>query len=782
MREQKLFNSNWQFVLSDEEPNENAEWRVVTLPHDWSMDYDLSETAMTGGGGGYAQAGIGWYRKEFYVGELISTQKMSLLFEGVYMNTTVYLNGVEMAHHNYGYTPFSVDLDDNLQVGKNVILVKVDNSLQPNSRWYSGSGIYRDVYFIKNGDIHISPWGVRCCTNTLKDDFSQAVLLIRTSVENESSNRKVMGVLHEIVDAEGDKVLTSGTSVIMEPGSKCECESRPEMNNPHLWSVDAPYMYKLITRIKVDDEIVDEITVDIGVRTATFDCDKGFLLNGSSVKIKGMCVHHDCGMTGAVGYRDVWERRLVKLKEMGCNGIRCSHNPPEPVLLELCDKLGFLVMDEIFDEWFLIKHKNNNYYSQQFAYGSGMFFAEDAEKNIVTMLRRDFNHPSVILWSIGNEIPEQSSLDGVDIIKFLQGICHKEDVSRMVTSACDNIVSGSAYRTLREFENELDVVGYNYVNRWRDRAETFYEEDRFLYPKRRICGSEHPSVGGERGKYGKGYATATLHHEPLWRFTISHDYVAGDYLWTGIDHLGETRWPRRGAGCGALDTAGLEKDSYYYFMSIWNKEKHTLHILPHWNWEGEEGQFKQVVCYTDYEEVELFINGKSAGRKGMACPRYGAVNNWYERNGVYATTNDLHLTWDIPYEPGEIKAVAYINGEVAEEKSIHTTKDAVKLNASVWNKKLPVGGIFQIEVSAEDTDNRFVPTCEEVVECKVEGPAHLIGMDNGNLWDLSRYSIPSRKLMSGKLLTMLQADGTGEVVVTFASANLKEIKVILNVL
>ncbi|MCD7776697.1 MAG: DUF4982 domain-containing protein [Firmicutes bacterium] len=772
MRETIPFNQGWSFRLEDEDTP-----RAVTLPHDWSVEYDLSEASPTGGGGGYAKAGVGIYETVISSGaaDKIKGHEAYLQFEGVYMDSTVYYNGDAVASHKYGYTPFIVPLCD-VSEG-DVIRVRVDNSHQPNSRWYTGSGIYRNVSLVIHDGVHIVPWGIKCMTSRIYPERGSADLLISAEI-CAGEEDVTAGVYHEIYDAEGKCVSSSGIAIMLRDGEVGRCEVRPQIKSAHLWSDDDPYLYTLITRVKVSGEVIDEAVTKIGIRTATFDADRGFLLNGRSVKIKGMCLHHDSGLFGAASCREVWERRLSKLRDMGCNGIRCSHNPPDPLLLDLCDEMGFLVMDEAFDEWYLTKHKNNNYYSEGLSYGSGMFFDTDAESDLRLMIRRDYNHPSVVLWSIGNEIPEQSSADGADIVRFLQGICHEEDISRMVTCACDNIASGSTACAMREFENALDVVGYNYVGRWRERAETFYDEDRRLYPARRFCGSENPSAGGDRGVYRKngpfgGYDTATLGHEALWRYTASRDFVAGDFLWTGIDYLGETRWPRRGAGCGAIDTAGFEKDSYYYFRSIWNSNDVTLHLLPHWNHAGSEGEFIRVVCYTNCDEAELFINGKSAGRRGLALPpRTGAVNNWYERSGVHATTNDLHLVWDIPYEAGELRAVGYKDEKEAAVTVLETVGDAVSLSAKAWHDEAAPGEIIQIEVEARDEAGRFTPLCGDEVQCVVTGPAEYIGMDSGDLSDLSKMNLPARKLHAGKLFCAVRCTGEGGICVKFTSEHL----------
>ncbi len=791
MRIINCFNDDWRFILSDlkeyaKEDYRDESWDRVTLPHDWSIERELREDSMTGGGGGFVEAGCGWYRKTFVIDALKDDEEVTLLFDGVYMSSTVYLNGEKLASHAYGYTPFYVKLTGKLVEGSNVIAVRVDNSHQPNSRWYTGSGIYRNVHLIRTGKVHFDMWGMQCNTNGLYPTQDRASFELRSTLVNDTDSEVFAKVDYKMYDAVGELVMSAGAGLFLEAGETSICETKPEISEPHLWTDKDPYLYTLISTVVVDGEAVDECTMRVGIRTATFDCDRGFLLNGESVKIKGMCVHHDCGLTGAVGYREVWERRLKKLKDMGCNGIRCSHNPPTPEFLDLCDELGFLVMDEIFDEWMLGKNKNHNYFSENFSYGYNQFFKKNAEADLVKMIKRDYNHPSVILWSVGNEIPEQASKDGVEIVKFLQDICHREDTTRMVTSACDNIASVPAWSATEEFLNALDVVGYNYVGRWRNRAETFYEEDRALHPTWRMLGSENPSVSGIRGDYAEegfygSYEAQILRNEALWRFTLTHDYVAGDYLWTGIDYLGETRWPRRGALCGPIDTAGFEKDSFYYFRSIWNDEDITLYLMPHWNMEGSEGEFKQVICYTNCDEVVLYINGRKVGRKGFECPRIGAKKNWNDGMHTRATTNDLHLVFDVPYEPGELKAVGYKNGEVVSERVVKTTGKAVGLKADVWKcmESKRIGSIVQIEVSAIDSEGLEVPTANPLVKVRIEGPAHLVGMDAGDLSDLSLYSNSQRKMFAGKLLSVIMIDDEGEIKITFEADGMESVDVIV---
>ena len=783
MRTTTKINRDWKFILDDcalyaEISCPEDDFRSLKLPHDWSIEYPLDEKAKTGGGGGYVVSGIGWYRKHLMIDCIKPDEKLYLYFEGIYMDSDIYVNGKKVGWQGYGYSSFYVDMTEAAVCGDNVIAVRVNNELAPNSRWYSGCGIQRDVYFVRTQNVHFDHFGVRFAANGLYPKQDMADLQIRARVTNESDRPVHAGVVHKLINDKGEVVSESGIALYLAPKETSDCMTRPMVSQPHLWTDEDPYLYTLVSTVLADGQPVDEYRCKTGIRTAAFDPVKGFLLNGNTVKIKGMCVHHDCGLTGAVGYRESWERRLKKLKDMGCNGIRCSHNPPVPALLELCDELGFLVMDEAFDEWLLTKNKNDNYYSEQLAYGSAMFFKTHAKAELTTMLRRDYNHPSVVIWSIGNEIPEQSSADGVKILNFLQDICHEEDSTRMVTSACDNIAAIEPIRTRREFENALDVVGYNYAGRWRERAETFYEEDKFEYPDRIMIGTENPSVGGTRSEYdlnanpAGNYTNCTMHHEPLWRYTASHDFVSGDYLWTGIDYLGETRWPHRGAGCAPIDTAGFEKDSYYYFRSIWNQKDITLHLAPaHWNFAGEEGQYRPVICYTNCEEVKLYINGKFVGSRGYECPRYGCTKAWNDTWGKKFTTNDLHLAWDVVYEPGVLRAEGYKDGKLAAVQEICTVGAMSELCAKADKTTVKADGLVQIELSALDDQGRTVWTANPVISCEIEGPAHLVGMDAGNLSDLSLYSEPTRRMFHGLLLAVIMADEPGEVRVTFTAEN-----------
>jgi beta-galactosidase len=774
-RQKINFNEGWGFFLGDSEKYsaaafDDSRWKSVILPHDWSVEYPVDEKMPSGSGGGYAAGGIGWYRKKFTVTE--ESGRTVLQFDGVYQDSTVYLNNEKIGGWAYGYNEFTVDITGKTVKGENVLAVRVDNSRQPNSRWYTGSGIYRNVFLLKLNEVHIRQNGVYIITNGLYDSQTKARLQIQSWILNEGAEAVNVTVEQHILDAGKNELAMNASCLNIEAGDEGSVMVMPTVENPYLWSDTDPYLYTVETVLVKDGQVIDKISTRIGIRLAEFDCDRGFLLNGRQVKIKGMCIHHDCGLTGAANYREIWERRLKQLKDMGCNGIRAAHNPPSVELLDLCDELGFLVMDEAFDEWFLTKHKSIEYgYSNKSQYGYSEFFSRDSEADLVIMLHRDRNHPSIILWSIGNEIPEQASVKGVDILLRLQEICHREDPTRCVCLACDQIAAPEPQRVTEAFETALDVVGYNYVGRWGIRAETFYDDDRKKFPRRRMIGSENPSAGGIRGYYELrknerffrlDYDMATHSNEFLWRYTGSRDYVAGDYLWTGIDYLGESRWPSKNSSSGPIDTAGFPKDTFYYFRSIWNKNDITLHLVPHWNWQGREGEFIPVIGYTNCDSVSLYLNGRLVGTKGYDFPNVGALGAWNVRaKNTRPTTHDLHLQWDVPYEAGELKAVGFVEGKPVAEKIIKTTGTPVKLNAVADKKVIPRFGIAHIEINTLDKDGLFVPDAAVPVTAKIEGTAQFLGFDGGDPRDLTPFYSLERKLLGGRMLCLIRGKEKG---------------------
>jgi beta-galactosidase len=454
---------------------------------------------------------------------------------------------------------------------------------------------------------------------------------------------------------------------------------------------------------------------------------------------------------------------------MGCNAIRTSHNPYAAEFLDLCDRLGFLVMNEAFDEWKVGK-------SQIGPYGYANYFYEWYERDVRNFVRRDRNHPSVVIWSAGNEILDQGEPHGAETLRELLEVFHTEDPTRPVTAGCDHIASEPPNETARpEFLALLDVVGYNYVDRWRDRAEKYYSIDKAAFPQRRVIGTESINMGGVRGAAGGGRGIDT---EQLWKFVSTYDYVAGDFMWTGIDYLGESRWPGKGSTSGVLDTCGFKKDGYYFYQSQWTAAP-MLHLFPHWNWKGREGQFIPVTCYTNCDTVELFINGKSAGVKGYAFPRLGMegrYGNYPARMRALRTTNDLHLSWEIPYEPGTLKAVGTKDGKVVCTEEVSTTGDPAAVELTVDRAVIPAGreGIAHVMVQILDEQGRMAPTASNELAFAVEGEARIIGVDNGDPQSHEDYKAGRRKAFNGMCLAILQSTGKpGQARVTATAAGLR---------
>lgn len=754
---------DWKFQLGDvagaeKKSFDDSKWSNLDLPHDWSIEGEISKDAPAGGNCGYFPTGIGWYRKHFDVSENDLNKIIWIEFDGVYMNSDVWINGNHLGSHPYGYTSFHYDLTPHLKEGGNIIAVRVDNSKQPNSRWYTGSGIYRNVWLTKQDPLHIAHWGVYVTTPEVSK--KSAVVEIQTKLDNEYNSVKEGFLLSILVDKNGKEISRNEIPFSIEAEKSGELEQQLNVEQPSLWSLESPYLYKLYQTVKEHGNDVDSLVTTVGIRKIEYDADKGFLLNDEHVKMNGVCLHHDGGPVGAAVPIGVWKYRLKKLKEMGCNAIRTAHNPPAPEFLDLCDEMGFLVMDEAFDEW--------TYGKRDYTYH--VYFDEWYQKDLISMLHRDRNHPSIVMWSVGNEVPDQKTEEGTETLKILQGICHTEDPTRPVTQACDNIAADGGSTKL-SFLNELDIVGYNYVDRWHERRELYYSIDKLNHPDWKMIGTENRSNHGVfRGDYSLGndpssvnpnYNYDMINPEQLWKFTKMHDYVIGDFMWTGIDYLGESRWPYKNWNFGVLDLCGFEKDGYYFYQSQWTEEP-MLHLFPHWNWEGREGQIIPVLCYTNCNEVELFLNGKSYGEKRIEFPRQGNSGGWnkYANPVVNPTTADLHLQWDLPYEPGVIKAVGKINGEVVCIKEIRTTGKpfAIRLSADSDTINADQRGVANVKVEIVDENGNVVPTADNLVQFDIEGEGKIIGVGNGNPIDHSSFKASERKAFNGLALVVVQSD------------------------
>jgi beta-galactosidase len=792
-RVRESFDLGWRFLKSDATAAEqtgfdDAAWRRLSLPHDWSIEGPFDEKAPTGGPGGYLPTGVGWYRKHFTVPGTLRGRKVTVEFDGVYMNSDVWINGRHLGRWPYGYSSFAYDLTPFLIFGDqpNVLAVRVDNSAQPNSRWYSGSGIYRHVWITITNPVHVAHWGTYATTPEVSAEA--ATVRIRTRVQNDRAEIQTVTLVSELLDAAGQIVATAKSDDQLPAGGEREFDQMVTMKHPRLWSPDTPDLYRVRTLVQTGGKVVDSYETPIGIRSIVDDVDRGFLLNGQPVKLQGMCLHHDGGAVGAAVPEGVWVRRLRLLKEMGCNAIRTSHNPPAPEFLNLCDQLGFLVMDEAFDEWTVQKGQIQHGYSE--------FFNDWYERDLVNMIRRDRNHPGVIMWSAGNEIGEQRMAGGEKVLAKLVEVLHREDPTRPVTAAMDNIYTDKGAAP-EAFTDLLDIVGYNYVDRWGSRRETFYADDRRKYPQRKFVGTENVCIGGVRGSYEFSsvpaggapqpprYATAMVRGEQLWKFTRLADYVIGDFLWTGIDYLGESRWPRRSSFSGVLDTGGFAKDGYYFYQSQWTARP-VLHLFPHWNWRGREGQVIPVIAYSNCDTVELFLNGRSLGAKAQEFPRQGTAGGWntYARPQILPTTADLHLSWDVPYEPGVLKAVGYREGKQVAETEIHTAGAAATIALSIDRDTLPAGSreVANVTVEVRDANGVMVPTADNLITWGVQGEGVLVGVDSGDPLSHESFQGSTGKAFNGLMLGIVQAGARpGEVRVSAAADGLKGATVVLHV-
>jgi beta-galactosidase len=790
------FDFGWKFFKGDaagaQQPTfADAQWRTLDVPHDWSVEGPFSQNEPSGGAGGYAPTGIGWYRKRFRVPASYKDRPVSVEFDGVYQNSEVWINGQYLGKRPFGYISFAYDLTPHLNAtGENVIAVKVDNSLQPGSRWYSGSGIYRHTWLTAVNAMHVAPWGTFVTTPRVSKDA--ATVQVKTQVRNDGAAAATCTLTTAVVDRDGKAV--GSVEATQEIGARGEYSfvQTLTVGKPALWSAASPYLYSVRSTVRAGGQVVDEYETPLGIREAIFDADRGFLLNGEHVKLNGVCLHHDAGAVGVAVPERVWERRFEVLKEMGCNAIRTSHNPPAPEFLDLCDRMGFLVMNEAFDEWKAGKGQvRGNGYSR--------IFDEWHERDVTDFVRRDRNHPSVVLWSCGNEIPDQLSEHGLEILRELLAVFHREDPTRPVTAGCDQIAAEPRAASA-EFLGTLDIVGYNYADRWRERRELYYSIDKAAHPQWRMIGTESSGMGGPRGDYrgllpaaaqqttapaggrgfGRGGAGRGLDTEQLWKFVRTHDYVAGDFMWTGIDYLGEAGGPSRGATAGVIDSCGFPKDGYYFYQSQW-VERPVLHLFPHWNWKGREGVFLPVTCYTNCDSVELFLNGRSVGVKGFAFPRYGMQGRYGQYApqpaGAARTTNDLHLSWDVPFEPGTLRAVGMKGGKAAAEVTIATSGDPAAIGLSVDRETIRGDrrDVAHVTVKVLDAEGRMHPEADNEITFDVQGGGRLIGVDNGNMSEMAAdFKGRVRRAFHGMCLAIVQSTGTAAPIrVTAATPGLR---------
>ena len=751
-RDRQNFDNGWRFVLADSAQMSKTDyhdthWRALNLPHDWAVEGDFLCSNPSGAGGGALPGGIGWYRKTFNL-QKKQGERYFIEFDGVYMNTRVYINGKEVGYRPYGYSSFEYDITPYLIAGRNVVAVRVDNSDQPNSRWYSGCGIYRHVWFTKTADVHVKHWGVHVVANP------DGRISVTADVESQGKAYKVR---NQVFDAQGRAV-----------GLK--------VHRPHLWSVDDPYIYKVRTQVLVGGKVVDEVWTNTGFRSFRFDAKTGFWLNGKNMKLNGVCEHHDFGCLGAVVNEDAMHRKLVRLKEMGVNAIRSSHNPPAPELLNMCDTMGLIVMDESFDMWH--RRKTQNDYAR--------FFDEWHERDLADLILRDRNHPSILMWSIGNEVLEQWSYADADTLTLEQAnlilnaghdastlakdgetsvntlladhladIVRRYDTTRPITAGCNepspnnHLFKGKA----------LDIVGFNYHHQGIKDVPKNFPGRPFIMtesvsalqttgfytmpsdsvikaPKEWWLPYTDPSF--KCSSYDNMHASWSSTHEETWDVVKHTPYVGGQFIWTGFDYIGEPTpysYPARSSYFGIIDLAGQPKDVYYMYQSEWTNRP-VLHLFPHWNWlDGE--QIDMWCYYNQADEVELYINGKSQGVRRKA------------------DSHQYHVMWRVTFEPGEVKVVARKDGKEVRQQTIHTAGQPHHLQLSIdYQGK----NTTFVKVEVVDENGNRCPWAENQVFFDTD--ATIIGVDNGNQTSLERFKDNKRKAFFGRCFVVLDGHGT----------------------
>jgi beta-galactosidase len=771
-RERTSFNNGWKFSLSGDDGAmksnfDDSGWRMLDLPHDWSIEGTFSDTNKATPGGGALPGGIGWYRKTFTIDLSQKNKLIYVEFDGVYRNSEVWINDNYLGKRPYGYSSFRYNLTPYIHYGneKNIIAVKVDNSQQPNSRWYSGSGIYRNVWLVSTGKIAVDHWGTFVTTPEITEKY--ALIRISTRISNNTGSPARVTLFSTIYNAENKKVASVNSPDIILNDTIAIINQDVSVSSPVLWSVENPYLYRIVTEIRADSDLSDRYETVTGIRSFIFDSDRGFILNGKPVKILGVCDHHDLGCLGAAINTRAIERQLEMLKEMGCNAIRTSHNPPAPELLDLCDRMGFIVMDEAFDMWKTGK--------TPFDYS--LDWDGWHRKDIEAMVLRDRNHPSVFIWSIGNEVMEQWQRDGSGeaIATELAGIVHALDDTRPVTSACNDpyphnpvIASGA-----------LDLIGYNY-------HDTSFVKFPQTFPGKKFIASETTSALATRGSYdmpsdivrrwparweqpftdGNPDLTCSSYdncsapwgstHEETWKVIKAHDYLSGMFIWTGWDYLGEPTpywWPARSSYFGIIDLAGFPKDAYWFYQSEWT-DKTVLHIFPHWNWNP--GQTVDVWAYTNCDEVELFLNGTSLGKKKKG-------------------DGEMHLMWRVSYEAGTITAMGYRNGTELIRKEVKTADQPAAIILSPDRQEISADGsdLSFIQVTVVDKNNVTVPYADNLIKFSVEGSGSVAGVDNGNQASLEPFKADFRRAFHGKCLVVVRGGSEkGTIKVTASSEGL----------
>ena len=773
-RVRDLFDIGWTFTKGDPAGAEqrvfdDSGWRRLDLPHDWSIEGPFDPANPSGAAGGFLPGGTAWYRKSFKAPSAAEVRKVFIEFDGIYMNGEVWINGHRLGKRPYGYIGVQYDLTPHLDLaGDNVLAVRVDNSRLPSGRWYTGSGIYRHVWLTITDPLRVAHWGTYVTTPKISD--TQAEVAVSTTIRNGHAAKKSVTVTQTILDAKGAVIATTDGSVEVAADAEQVHALSLQIANPARWSPDSPNLYPLRTELREGGRIADRYETTFGVREVRFDAKTGLSVNGVSTKMKGVCNHQDLGPLGTALWDQALERRLKMLKKMGCNAIRTAHYPHSPEMLALCDKLGFLVLDETFDEWrrgwdfegkLLVASKTNK---GKAPFGYNQYFDEWHERDLTDHLKRDRNHPCVIMWSVGNEVPESVKNGEIETVKVLRDLCHKIDPTRPVTVGCNHIKSANE----SGFTEQLDIVGYN------EGVESVFEieGDRVRYPDRKMYLSEVPHSLQTRGEYRTHprYYRPGFDHPKLtekevfpetdayyessydnsgvqidarrsWRMSKTNPSIMGEFRWTGFDYVGESGgWPRVLGNYGIIDLCNFPKDTYYFYQSQWT-DKPMVHLLPHWNWPGKEGATIPVWCYTNCDEAEIFLNGKSLGKR------------------TFDEKNDMHLEWLVPYQPGELKVIARKDGKEAATSTTHTAGVPAQITISADQSKLDPANrdLSYVILRVEDENGVFAPQAANWVNIQLEGPGRIAGSGSGDPLSHESFQASTIRTFNGLGLAIIAA-------------------------
>lgn len=794
------FDASWKFSRDQFAQGEllnfdDSEWQSVNLPHDWAIAGPFAEE-FDANSGGLPTVGIGWYRKAFALPTSAKNKIVRIDFDGAMNNSKVWVNGHYVGGRPYGYSSFALDITPflNKPGQKNVIAVKLDQKAE-SSRWYSGAGIYRHVWLNVMQPMHLAHWGTYIKTPIAEKN--KATVWVQTKIDNDSPQAAKPNVQIILLNAAGKEIARKTSSLTVQPKKTGVVDMEIELNNPTLWDLDNPYLYKAVTIISDGKSIAERDTTNFGIRKIEFVASKGFLLNDKLVKLNGVCNHHDLGPLGTAVNTRAIERQLELLKAMGANAIRTSHNPPAPELIALCDKMGFLVDDEAFDAWQIGKRKND--YS--------LYFDEWHERDLRDMIKRDRNHPSVIMWSIGNEIPEQGTKDGWKLAKMLVDICHDEDNSRPTTEGFDNPEAAIK----NNMAQQVDVKGFNYkAARYAGYAKA--------HPDWVIMGSETESAVSSRGIYHlpvkKENHPPSLQvssydvDAPGWAYLPDVEFdaqaetpaVLGSFTWTGFDYLGEptpfgegvkdnegrirSDWPSRSSYFGILDLCGIPKDRYYLYQSHWTT-KPMIHLLPHWNWnetdfngKKPEGQIIPVFVYTNCDSAELFLNGKSMGTKVKGKDLTIVPVKYNAYNGPLDYPSKYRLSWDVPYQPGEIKVVGFKNGKssVTDERKTAGKPETIELIPD--RNEIAANGddLCYVTVEVKDKDGNVCPRAENLIWFGVTGAGKIEAVGNGNAATTLSFKENYRPLFSGEAMLIVRSKKgeKGKILINAKGEGLKE--------